>query len=1155
MKIILKFFYISFLSVFFLLSTNMYAGEIKIREGKSALKINANNYNELSFSNTFTELTYKSVKTEKGIFYELSIPDYGYSNHIGDPKLPMLRKLIEIPFGATVNVKVVDYIETEYKLSDYGISEKLMPAQPPVSKDLNKKLPDFEYNSITYSSNQYNSDDLVDVNIIGTMRGVRIGRLDIAPVRYNPVTNTIKIYNDIKVEITFNDADITKTMYEKKKNYSPYFESMYSNQLVNYKTSAAKDALTTYPVKYVIVSPITFQSQLQPFIQWKTKKGFKVIEAYTNDSQVGTTTTSIKNYLKNLYDNATPSDPAPTFVLLVGDVAEIPSFSGNTGSHVSDLYYCEYTGDYLPEIYYGRFSASTTVQLQPQIDKTLEYEQYLMPDPSYLGKCVMIAGQDATYGPLHGDGQINYGTSTYFNIAHGLTSSTYLYSVSGSSATTIRQNISDGVCYANYTAHGSSDGWYDPQFSISQIASLANAHKYPLMVGNCCLTNTFDGDCFGEELLRASNKGAVGYIGGSNTTTWDEDFWWGTGYKTVVVNPTYSATSLGAYDRTFHDHSEARSEWYASQDQMVFAGNLAVTQSGSSEAEYYWEIYHLMGDPSLMIYFGVPAQLDASYTPLIPLGSSSFTVNTEPWAYVAVSMANVLHGAALADSNGVATINIDPFTIPGKAYIVATKQNRAPFIDSLDVASPTGPYVIYTSNTLHDATGNNNGLADFGENITLDITLQNVGQAIASNVTAKLRTNDTYITITDSTATWGTITNGLSSTQNNAFAFTVANYVPDQHIVHFTIVVTDGSNTWNVSFNVVLNAPLLSIGDITIDDNATGNGNGRLDIGENANIIISSTNIGHSDAINSFSNLSLSEGDATIINANTNLGTLNAISGASNATFNITVNPTAVNGSILSLNNTLTSGLYSAQKPFNLMIGIVDEDWETGDITKFDWEQSTYPWVILNTLPYEGIYSAKSGTIPNQENSDISITFNVLADDSISFYAKVSSESNYDFLKFYINDVEAGSWSGEMGWTRQVFPVTPGTTTFKWSYIKDYSMSNGDDCAWIDYILFPPIAISSLSINDVNIGNNAMTCFPNPFTYSTTINYSIEKTSNVKIKVFDTFGQEIETLANDLNKPAGNYSLTFNAEKYKAGIYHCILTTNDKTITRKLILK
>ena len=1147
-----------FLSVVFVLSvTFVKAGDIKIKSGSAQLTVDQNTYTKLAFSSTFTKLSYRTVKNQNSFYTEMTVPDYGSSGRIGDPKLPMLRKLIEVPEGATATINVINYTVTEYKLSDYGIQNKLFPCQPSVSKDLSKPLPAFKYNTSTYSTDQFNTDNLVSVEILGVMRGVRMARLDIAPVRYNPVKNIIQVYNDIEVEISFSGANVMQTIAKQRQVYSPFFEGMFANQLLNYKKPLeAKDTMTKYPVKYVIVSDPAFQSILQPFVQWKTKKGFTVVQAYTNDPLVGTTTTSIKNYLQGLYNAGSPSDPAPSFVLFVGDVAQIPSFSGQTGSHVSDLYYCEFTGDYFPEIYYGRFSATGVSELQPQIDKTLEYEQYTMPDPSFLGNCVMIAGQDANYGPLHGDGQINYGTSTYFNTAHNLNSNTYLYAVSGTSASQIIQKVSNGVCFANYTAHGSPDGWYDPGFSISNISGLQNNHKYPLMVGNCCLTNKFDDPlCFGEALLRASNKGAIGYIGGSNSTYWDEDFWWGSGYKTVVVNPSYDINTLGSYDRTFHDHGENFGDWYATQGQMVFAGNLAVTQSGNSSMEYYWEIYHLMGDPSLMVYFGVPPALTATYPALIPLGSTTFTVNTEPYAYVAVSMGGVLHGAAIADNLGVAIVNITPFSSPGTADVVATKQNRSPFISTVVVANPSGPYIVFSSKLLHDIAGNNNGQADFAEDCTLDITLENVGSSIANSVSAILSTSDSYVTITDNTQTWGNINTSATSIQNNGYSFKVNDTCPDQHIVAFTLTIIDAnSNTWTGTFNITLNAPSLAIGNFTIND-ATGNNNGKLDPGETVDLIIPYTNNGHANATNTIAAISSTDSYITVNTASVNLGTLNSLGGTANGTFNITVSPSAVIGSFATFNNTVTSGLFVVQKTIHAIIGVVEEDWETNNFTKYPWVQgSSSAWTINSVNPYDGLHDAKSGSIPDTDTSEFNISFNVLVDDSISFYKKVSSELNYDYLKFYIDNIEQGSWSGEEPWSRSVYPVTTGIHTFTFSYEKDYSTIGGTDHAWVDDIIFPPVVNPSTSVNGLNESANTLVCFPNPFKHITTISYNLENPENVSIKIYNALGQEISTIVNNESQPAGSHSVNFNAVGLSAGIYQCILTSDSKTIISKLMV-
>lgn len=1046
----------------------MAGNEIVLKQGQTGkLAVKESSYSHLQVSNTISILQYFDVKTGKGEFTRLQAESYTGSDNYGSPQLPVLRKLIELPQGTEPQVKIISYTVSEYNLADYGISKQLFPAQPPVSKSAIN--PELVYNPLAYQQNSFIGGELATVDVLGMLRGTRLGRLNISPVQYNPVTNTIRVYDNLVIDVTFKNADISLTKSEKRRFDSPYFRSVYS-RLINYQqTDNMRDTMSKFPIKYVIVSPQMFQAALQPFVEWKTKKGFTVVEAYTNNPEVGTTTTSIKNYLHGLYTASTPSDPAPSFVLFVGDVAQIPAFDCNDG-HVSDLYYCEYSGDYLPEVYYGRFSATTVGQLQPQIDKTLEYEQYLMPDPSFLNEVVMVAGADGSHQMTWGNGQINYGTSMYFNAAHGLTSHTYLQPEpsGGNYSQLIQDNVSDGVGYANYTAHGSSSGWADPSFSISDIPSLQNANKYPLMVGNCCSTSTYDTDCFGEELLRANNKGALGYIGGSNSSYWDEDYWWGVGVKPISANPVYDPANLGAYDRTFHENGEPYDEWYSSMDQMIFAGNLAVTESSSGMKQYYWEIYCLMGDPSLMVYYSEPPAMNVSYSQLMPLSSSSFTVNTEPYAYVAISKDGVLYGAVEADAMGLAIVPLTPITVPGTADVVVTKQNRQPFIGTVVVASPDGPYVLFNSYEVDDSNGNNNQMAEFSENILFDITLNNVGNSDAANVSSTLSTSDEYLTLTDSTDLIPNIQSQSTITSSGAFAATIGSFIPDEHVAHFTITSTCDTNTWSSDFSLVLYAPELSAGQFSIDDATGGNGNGRIDPGETVNIVIPTINSGHCVAVNTIGTLVATGDIATVNTAALNLGTLMA--GAStDAVFSMTISPAAEVGSIIQLHYISTSGLYTTITNLYPSVGQLVEDFETGDFSKFAWQMGgNNDWTLTESAVQEGAYSAQSGAIGDDETSELYIEANVLIDDVISFYRKVSSEGGYDYLKFYIDGQPIDSWDGNVPWGMVSYPVTAGQHTFKWSYEKDYSTASGSDMAAIDYIVFPSFSTGGSGVLSVS---------------------------------------------------------------------------------------
>ncbi|MHC4676955.1 MAG: GLUG motif-containing protein [Planctomycetota bacterium] len=135
-----------------------------------------------------------------------------------------------------------------------------------------------------------------------------------------------------------------------------------------------------------------------------------------------------------------------------------------------------------------------------------------------------------------------------------------------------------------------------------------------------------------------------------------------------------------------------------------------------------------------------------------------------------------------------------------------------------------------------------------------------------------------------------------------------------------------------------------------------------------------------------------------------------------------------------------------------LMPSVLDEDFETGDFTKYNWQHAgDANWVVVSDVNYEGSYSAKSGIISHNEESVLQITL-IIEDGSVSFYCKVSSESDDDFLRFFIDDDPQGGWSGEQDWSLQEYVITSGIHTLKWVYGKDASISSGSDCAWIDKI-------------------------------------------------------------------------------------------------------
>jgi len=709
-----------------------------------------------------------------------------------------------------------------------------------------------------------------------------------------------------------------------------------------------------------------------------------------------------------------------------------------------------------------------------------------------------------------------------------------------------------------------------------------------------------------------------------------------------------------------------------------------------------------MGDPSLMIYYSQAPDAIANYQALMPLASTTFTVNTDPYAYVAISKDGVLNGCAIADNTGVAEVNMfNPITVPGTADVVITGQNLKPFMGTVTVASPEGAYVLLDEVGIDDSNGNNNGLVDFDEYIMLDITLENLGSATATTVEATLSATDEYITLNSFSHSWPNIPAGATSMQPAAFAFTVDELIPDQHIVNFDLVITDGTDTWNSTFNVTLNSPVLTIQSYIVDD-TYGNNNGRLDPGETADIIIPNLNEGGSNALNTIGTAAAIGSLITINNTTFNIGNI-APGQTLEAVFNVTVSPDAQVGDVVNVNYAVASGVYMAYSALSLNIGLIIEDFESGGFTSYEWEFSgNANWLINQQNPYEGTYSAKSGDINDNQTSVLYITVDVSASDQISFYYMVSSEPNYDYLRFYIDSDMQDEWSGSVSWTAASYPVTAGTHTFKWEYSKDISVSTGSDLAGVDYIIFPPFAgvsplgvfvsanpqtmcegessqlnafamggsgaytyewIPTTGLNNPNIANpvatpeetttytvtvddgdaivtddvtvtvnptpdtptvtqqgnlllssattgnqwynnsglipgatgqsyepvttndyyvivtNGYGCeseqsnsyhfvytglidivdgknfsiYPNPFKEFFTLDYSVKSVTDVTIAIYDTYGQLITTLQNQVKMNSGNHRMTFDASKLVTGVYFCKIETADYIVVQRII--
>ena len=810
---------------------------------------------------SFSGLEANDVSTERGVFSMLTMPNTVIGGNEGDPQIPVVNELIAVPFGATPNIRVTHYSTMEYDLGELGI-HRLSPRQPEAWKD--QEVP-FVYNEAAYQTRGLRSEPMVRVSVEGTMRGIQVGQMTVEPVSYDPVNNKIRVFNDIEVEVRFDGADTRATEDMLVKTYSPYYTGIY-DQLFNGRAVRGvyedHPDLWSAPVKMLVIANRMFENCIQNWVAWKTLKGIYVDVNYTD--VIGTTAEEIKSFIQEKY-----AQDAPTFLMILGDQAQVVNSGiGTRTGFVTDLYYSSVDGDQFPDMLHSRLSAETVDEMTAMLNKGMEYEQYTMPDPSYLNNVLFVAGYDNTgWDIIVGRPTVWYATNYYYNAEHGFTN---VNEFSHGIFDGCYDYLNSGVGFANYTAHGSETAWLDPLFSVEDVNNLTNEHKYFLAMGNCCRTGNWgynESPCYGEALTRAANKGAYAYIGSCPPTTWYNDYYFGVGATTVNTNlstgqlgvmPTYEQTTMGSYDAIW------RTDAYNTVCSILYAGNLAgnaaraLGYSVHCNPLYYWEGYHVLGDGSIMPYRVQPTVNNVSHMHVFPIGWESFEVNAVAGSYVAISVDGELIGTSLVDESGRAYVPVTPVHTNCNVTICVTAPQRIPYITTIPSSIVEGPYISVDSYTPT--------LAHVGDTIDLSLNFKNTGtEATAGVTTVTLTSTNSDVIIVDGTSSFDALSPETMTTASG-FKFLISQGVADGTELTLHYAAVNGEHRWEGNIVVTANEAVLAYQSMKWD--------GSFVPGETITVTAKFKNRGHYQANNAVVTMSSTNGYINISNPSVNVGTI-----------------------------------------------------------------------------------------------------------------------------------------------------------------------------------------------------------------------------------------------------------------------------------------
>ncbi len=1167
------------------------------------------------------------------------VPGIFLPNDAGKPDLAGTGRYIAIPQGATVTYKIVSF-RTEV-IKDIDIA----PA-PIIPKDDDPSPLKYPRDRAIYSKNAKYPESPVQVSTPMQIRGVDVIMLGITPFQYNPVTRELTVYTDIKVDISFigGNGHFGNDSYRNR-----WWEPILSDAILNYSSLPSidfehryKDVMLENGYEYVIIVPNNpeFSAWADTIKNFRTEQGiktgiYKISDIGSNNIEV------IKAWVQNAYntwtikpaaicllaDYGTDASGASTIISKLQPDSGYPDFA-------SDNYYADVNNDEMPEIVFSRIIANNNDQLQTLITKQLNYEKNPPTASTYYDHPITALGwQTERWFQLCSElvggyfkkiknkhpvriNKVYSGTpgtvwSTATNTAtvvnyFGTTGLGYIPmtpdSVGGFDGGTpamVVSALNSGSFLLQHRDHGMYTGWGEPGFTTSNIPSLTNTDLSFIYSINCqtggyhnpsgCPAEGSFVEVFYRYKYNGQNAGALGMVCPSEVS-----------YS--FVNDTYV---WGMYDNMWPDFMPAYGSTPVPRGEKpafgMAAGKYFLQQSSwpynTGDKLVTYRLFHMHGDAFLNLFSEVPQNLTVNHSAAVIAGATQFAVTANSGAFIALSINGNILGTATATGSPV-NITIPGSQVPGQVMkVVITKQNYYRYTGYVNVIPASGPYVVQDSVAINDASpyGNGNGKLDYAETNLLNFRAKNVGSAVANSVTIKLRTTSPYITITDSTESFGNIPASGTVMINNAFAYNVSNFIPDNTPVDFTTIATNGTDTWTSGFTITGHAPIVKLGTNIITD-STGNNNGRIDPGETAKFKIALRNNGTSQARTVSAKLVTTSPFITMITDTLSYGNINAADSV-RMPFQLSASGGAPIGTIAKFKVRMYTlgGVISSVDSFQVTIG---QNWSiigTGTSTS-NYPYTTY-WMdgrtqILYTAAEINAGSAMMN--PNFNGAISRIGFNV------------SSASSQVMNGFNVR-MQMTSATSVTGWVTSGWQTcysgtytVPGTG---WQYIDMTTplIYNGTSNLLIEicydntsYTSYSPVfatsvagmtygyytdnsagctmtsgAVQSLRPNITLFFNPATGTggelgsvpktfsmsqnYPNPFNPVTKINYGVPKQSLVAIKVYDILGREVATLVNDTKQP-GYYTVDFDGSNFASGVYFYRITAGTFTDVKRFIL-
>jgi hypothetical protein len=901
----------------------------------------------------------------------------------GEPLMPAKGVILLLPPGESIaGVQVIP--------GDRVVLEGTYVIQPadreyPFSYD-GPYLPIEPDEDIYASPNPY-PEELFEGQATRFLCGHSLGTLVIYPVEYTPATGQIAWYRSLKVVLETKPAADAQRSVSRFLRSTPLVRSRVAGLVDNageLLAYGAEDKSKDADYDYVIITNQAMESTFQTLADHKTRRGvkttIKMVEDILSEYSGVDDADKIRNFIIDAYTTW-----GIEYVLLGGDgdgsgaiiphrglynMTHFGSYEETDTDIASDLYYGgldrvgtgsgpdwnadddSYWGERDPEeadliadVFVGRLAVDDAAEAQNFIDKIIAYEE-----SPVTGECTeaLMAGEllwsDPTYGGDYKD-EIKNGASTWGYTTVGFPGHfnvPTLYDRDGptwSATGDLLPLLNGGVHLVNHLGHANVTyalRFYDTDVTDANFTNDGVGHSFYIIYTQGCYCNSFDNrDTDGSytsdaisEAFTTIQHSAVAFVGNTR-------YGWGM-HESTDGSSQY-------YDRQFFDAlfgEEIYNIGKANEDSKV--DNIPYVDLNKDAIRWcHYEIC-LLGDPEMPIWTDTPVALDdVSYPPTVPIGASDFTVAVNHGgspvedALVCVRMGGEVYERDRTNASGQVTLSIAP-TSEDTLYVSVKAHDHLPY-DGTALVIASGKYVSYYSHQIDDAAGGNgDGLVNAGETIELPVTVKNYGTETAYDVSAILRNADAYVTITDSTESYGDIPADSLAVSLEDYDFSVDLSCPDGHVIAFDLEVRDDlDSTWTSQFPVTVAAADLAYQSHSVDDAVGGNGNGLFEPGETADVTVQLANGGGADAFGVSATISESDPYITVGSSSADYGDIPAAgSGSSSPPYTLTADggcPTPHYAELV-MDITATGG-FAYLDTFVVTVGTTgfDDDVESGE--------------------------------------------------------------------------------------------------------------------------------------------------------------------------------------------------------------------------------